>query len=297
MRAGPLSNAEVVSLLNRYFVPVFTSNEDYFGKEAKVSAQEKAELTRINHEALKAKLSAGTVHAYVLTTDGHPIDSLHVARAAEVEQTTAMLQRAIDKFKPKEGKPLAKPAPQSAPPKTAPGALVLHLTARYLQRQGPELIPLADAGLGKTRNASWHAYPSENWIVYDRDEADKLRCPAAVQVGDSWDIDKMLAARLLNHFYPSTECNDVSKNRLDQQSLRATVVSSQKKAVRARLEGRLKLKHNFYPGREDGGLAEASVIGYLDFDPSTRRIQKLRLVTDEAKYAGHAFGVAVRSIP
>ena len=29
MRAGPLSNDKVISLLNAYYVPVFISNEDY----------------------------------------------------------------------------------------------------------------------------------------------------------------------------------------------------------------------------------------------------------------------------
>ena len=31
MRAGPLSNSNVISLLNRYYVPVFASNE-IFGR-------------------------------------------------------------------------------------------------------------------------------------------------------------------------------------------------------------------------------------------------------------------------
>jgi len=39
----------------------------------------------------KAGLSTGTVHVYNLTTDGHPIDSLHVAEACKPEQIVSLL--------------------------------------------------------------------------------------------------------------------------------------------------------------------------------------------------------------
>jgi hypothetical protein len=56
------------------------------------------------------------------------------------------------------------------------------------------------------------------------------------------------------------------------------------------------MKHNFYPGREDENVVEASFVGYVDFDAAARRIEKLRLVTTDAKYAGQRFGVAVESV-
>src|SRR2546421_562943 len=105
MRAGPLSNAKVVSLLNSYFVPVYTSNEDYRGDGA-APPEERAEHRRIFREALEAKLSTGTVHAYILSPDGHAADSLHVATASKVESLIDMLDRNIKKFKTPEGRPL-----------------------------------------------------------------------------------------------------------------------------------------------------------------------------------------------
>src|SRR5262245_41655540 len=140
MRASSLSNPRVISLLNSYFVPVYAANEDFRDGGA-APAEEKAEKMRIYHEALKAKLSPATVHAYVLSPDGHPIDSLHVARAAKVEETTAMLERAIGRLKTPEGKPLVKPGTQSVAPPAPPGALVLHLTARNVVRSGDDLLP------------------------------------------------------------------------------------------------------------------------------------------------------------
>src|SRR6516225_3136610 len=94
MRAGPLSSPEVIDLLNSAFVPVFAVNEDY-GDAGPAPEPEKAEYRRIYSEALQAKLSAGTVHAYVLEGDGHPIDSLHVADAARTDRLVSMLKRVI----------------------------------------------------------------------------------------------------------------------------------------------------------------------------------------------------------
>src|SRR6266446_1735189 len=104
MRAGPLSNARVVALLNRYFVPVYIANEDYF-KSGTASAAEKAERQRILAAFEKAKLSAGSVQVFILN-DGQPFDALHVIHAAKVERLVALLERAIATLKPRPGPPL-----------------------------------------------------------------------------------------------------------------------------------------------------------------------------------------------
>src|SRR5687767_15879629 len=118
MRAGPLSNKTVSDTLNRSFVPVYTSNEDY-RDGGTAPPEERAAYQKIYRAALDKKLSAGTVHAYVLSPDGEVVDSLHVADAARGDHTLKMLERAVERFKPKAGEPLAKPKTQSAPP--APG--------------------------------------------------------------------------------------------------------------------------------------------------------------------------------
>ena len=120
-----------------------------------------------------------------------------------------------------------------------------------------------------------------------------------VTAGDSWDIDKGLASQLLTRFYPTTENNDLSTNRIDQQSLRATVVSIRDGLVHARIDGSLKMKHTFYPAREGQNFVSATIVGYLDFEPDKPRIRTLRLVTSSATYGGESrhFGVAVRSVP
>src|SRR5918997_1674740 len=129
MRAGPLSNGDVSRLLNSHFVPVYTSNEDYRDGGA-APPEERAAYQRIYRAAQAAKLSTGTVHAYVLAPDGTPVDSLHVAEAARGENLMKMLRRAVDRHKTPAGETLAKPKAQSSPPRPADGSLVLHLTAR-----------------------------------------------------------------------------------------------------------------------------------------------------------------------
>ena len=122
MRASSLANAKIIALLNRYYVPVYVSNEDY-ARTGSAAAEEKAERNRIWQEAAKKGLSSGTVHVYILAPDGRVIDSLHVATASKVDQTLALLQRNVEKLKTAAGKPLVAPAPQSACPKTAADCL------------------------------------------------------------------------------------------------------------------------------------------------------------------------------
>ena len=80
MRAGPLSNSQVIHLLNRSFVPVYTVNEDYAPKGS-APAEEKAERERIFQQGYERRWSVGTVHVYVLRPDAQLFGTLHVAQA------------------------------------------------------------------------------------------------------------------------------------------------------------------------------------------------------------------------
>src|SRR5262249_25124762 len=277
MRAGPLSSPEVIDLLNGAFVPVFAVNEDY-RDDGPVPSEEKAEYRRIYREALADGLSAGTVHAYIVDPDGHPIDSLHVADATRPDRLAGMLERAIRTRKLTRGSTLIRPRSLSAPPTRAPGSLVLHLTAR---------------GHGN----SWSGFPSEDWIVLAPEQLVGLLPVAEPRAGRAWDVREDVATAILTHFYPQTENNDVSTHRFEHRRLRGTIESVEDGIARARIAGRVRMTHRFYPGREDGNVVEAPVIGYLDFEPATRRVRRLRLVTDGASYGTGTLDVAVRSVP
>jgi hypothetical protein len=278
MRTGPFSEEAVIARLNKYFVPVYAVNEDY-AKDGPQPAEEKAEYDRIYRAALDAKRPAGSVHVYLLTADGKYYDSMHVAKAMEKGQLAELLDKMVKELKVEGGKPMVEPTPQSVAPKAEAGGIVLHLTARPLKGPG-----------------SWDGV-SENWIVLSADEVNKLLPKGKVEAGAKWDLDKEVAAKLLLSFYPVTENNDLKKNRIDRHELKATAVSVEKGVVRARIEGSLKMKHAFYPGKADDNFVDATLIGYLDFDAVEGRIRALRIVTDPATYGGGTFGVALKSMP
>jgi hypothetical protein len=116
-----------------------------------------------------------------------------------------------------------------------------------------------------------------------------------------WEVDREVAAKLYLRFYPDTEANDFAENRIDRQSLRAKVVSVADGSARVQLTGELRMKHAFYPHRDDDNFVEATVPGYFDYEIGPRRIRSLRIVTEEATYGSaqrtHYFGVALRSVP
>ncbi len=277
MRAGPLSNSKVIALLNRSFVPVYAVNEEYAPK-GPAPAEEKAERERIFKEGYEHHWSVGTVHVYVLRPDGHLFGTLHVAEAARGENLLALLEQAVGELKPASGPPVVPPAPQSRQPACEKDSLTLHLVARSLDGRG-----------------AWSDFPVEDWIVLSHAETQKFLGPERFATVTAWDIDNEIATKLLTHFYPATENNDVTKNKFERESLRATVVASDGGVARARIDGGLKMEHWFYH-KPDGKFVEATVVGFVDFDPARKEIRSLRLVTDEATYGGGKFAIGLRSM-
>jgi len=277
MRAGPLSNSKVIELLNRSFVSVYTVNEEY-APGGSAPAEEKMERERIFKEGYERHWSVGTVHVYVLRPDGHLFGTLHVAEAARAPKLSALLEKAVAELKPTSGQPIVLPAPQSHQPECEKDSVPLHLVARSLDGRG-----------------AWNEFPVENWIVLSRDDVNRFLAPETFLPGTTWEIDRAVATKLLTHFYPATENNNVSKNRFDRQSLKATVVGINEGSARARLEGDMKMEHWFYH-QPDGKFVEATVIGFVDFDSAKKEIRALRLVTDEATYGGGKFAIGLRSL-
>lgn len=288
-----LSDKRVIDLLNSSFVPVYIANEDY-REDGAASAEEKAELRRIHREGHAAKLSVGSVHAYVLKPDGALYDSMHVVEAAKADPLVAMLQRTVDRLGVPAGKPLLAARPQSGPP-ARPGELSLHVVARYLERRGSEYSLIEGAG------GNWSAFPGESWVALSAADQARWLPGASVQAGATWKPEEAVARALLTHFYPPTENNDLSKNRFEAVALEGVVDSVETGTARGRLNGSFRMGHPFYH-KEDGRAIAATVAGIVEWDAGARRIRRFRMVTREALYeapggGGQAFGVAVRSLP
>jgi hypothetical protein len=277
MRAGPLSSPRVIELLNARFVPVFAVNEDY--REAgSAPAQERTLYDRVYREALEKRLSAGTVHAYIVDPTGHVVDSLHVAEASRTERLLAMLERATaGRTTIDHAGPLVKPRSLSIAPQVGSGSVVLHLTARG-------------------RGNSWDGFPSENWIVLGPRDCAGLLPQGKVKDGLRWDVREDVATAILTHFYPQTENNDVTTHRFERRSLSGQVLEVKDGVARARVEGELEMSHRFYPGREDSNVVRAKVIGSLEFEPATGSVRRFLLVTAVATYGKGGLDVAVRSV-
>jgi hypothetical protein len=211
-----------------------------------------------------------------------------VSTAARPGKLQALLEATVAKLKTAKGDPLVRPSCQAPPPPPKAGGLRLHLVSRY------------------DRRGSWAEFPAEEWLLLTKQETARLVPDRRVQVGQTWEVDRATAARLLTHFYPQTEiCSFADataadgpyKHRLERHKLMARVVTLRDGVARVRLEGELRLRHNFYPKRDDTNAAEATVLGYMDLRMEERKVQALRMVTKRAIYAQAAFTVAVRSVP
>jgi hypothetical protein len=301
MRASSLSNAKVIDLLNHYYVPVYLRNEDC-AEDGGASAEEKDERNRIYRDALQAGLSAGTVCAYLLTPEAQPVAvaPLNQSVATDPERLSELMQSVIDALKTQRGEPIVPPSPQSASPPSSPESLVLHLTVRYLERTADDLVPVdATDVLGTRKAGNWGNLPSEDWVVLGKSEWMKLLPAGEVRRESSWELDREVSAKLLNHFFPPTENTNVETNRIEEQFLLARTESIDNGVASVRLEGRLKMKHPFYH-KDDNNFVEASLVGYMEIEVPQRRIRSLRLVTDRAVYGDakgtmQPFGAAVDS--
>ncbi|MEO8129618.1 MAG: hypothetical protein ABJF23_17465 [Bryobacteraceae bacterium] len=268
-------------MLNRYFVPVYGSNEDVVAGGS-APAAEKAERQRIYRTYLDRKLGVGDVHIYILTADGEPLDGMSVGEAT-VNDTNLlnMLNRVVKKLGNAPGQPVVNPGPQSVAPAAAADALVLHLSAR-----------------GAARGTSYRMFPAENWIVLDKQEWMSLLPAGEAKVNDKWTVGKDVASKMLIKFYPQTVeiTAGVERGRIDRQELTLTVTSLREGIVRARFDGTLHMKHGSVAQNEDF-FVDAVVTGFLEFDSHTRTIRRLRLVTKKATYRDEEFLAALRSVP
>jgi hypothetical protein len=268
----------VIELLNQYYVPVTSSNESVEGNGS-ASPDEKAERRRIYNDFYTKGLGVGDVHVYILGPDRSSVGGLGIGNALEPEKMIQMLEAMAQKLHIAGGPPVIKPRPRSVPPTNDAASMVFHLTARG------------------NRTGSWREFPSENWVVLSGPESKQLLPTGAAALGTSWEVPPDIAKKFYQWFYPQTEDTSITnRSRIDQQSMRMTVVTLENGMARARIEGALRMKHSYYPGRDTDEFVNATVLGFMDFDVVQQRIQRLRVVTEKAIYGQEAFGVALRSV-
>jgi hypothetical protein len=300
LRASSLSSARVIDLLNSYFVPVSLRNQD-FDDGGTASADEKSEKTRIYRDALKAGMHAGTVCVYLVSPDGRPtaVAPANEKLVYDPDRLAELMLQVVRQLAVVKAEPSVAVKPHSPIPKVSDGSLVLHIVARYLERKGTVCVPYdVKAVLGTKNGRNWSNLPSQEWVVLSRPEWTSLLPRGEVGVNSTWKPSEAVIADLLRHFYPPTENTDFKKNRVEELVIQARVESIECGIARARLDGRMRMKHPFYH-QDDNNFVEADLVGYVAFKPSTCEIESLRLVTENGRYGGDAngmqhFGAAAR---
>lgn len=282
MRAGPLSNSAVIDLLNRYFVPVYSSDEDS-SPRGHGPEQEKAAHIRIYEEASKKPFGAGAVYVFILAPSGEVIDGMDVAHANQEGALLKMLQRTIDKLHTSPGTPVITPTNQSRPPKHPADSLVLHVVAR-----------------GSLKAFPWREFPGENWILLSRAEWMSL-LPRDVTPNSSWTVNDALTRKIVTDFYPPTEDLDTSmdRNEIQAATLSAKPISRNGSILRIQLDGKLVMKRSFYANRPDNFIVNATLLGWIEFDTAKARINDFQLVTKQATYGAGSpeeFSAALYSV-
>ena len=253
------NDSRVVAALNGLSVPVYLSNDTLEGAE-------KITLQKIHQEGLAKKLSVGTVHCFLLAPDGALIDTIHVAHASP-QKILEIVEKGAKDLGIRSGKTLVPPAPLNLPPLPKNG-LRLHVVARYLERK-----PDGSLGIVTGAGGNWSALPGEDWPLFD------AMATRALLAGD-----RSVAEKLVTHFYPPTENNDLSKNLIE--ALEWKVKKLPDGVVQ--LSGNLTLKHPFY-SRDDSRRVSASFMGYV-------RGRRFELVTTQARYENLPFAVAVQGV-
>ncbi|MGI8601994.1 MAG: hypothetical protein ACR2OZ_03235 [Verrucomicrobiales bacterium] len=266
----------MIDLLNRYYVPVFISQEDY-SEKGPAPQEEKEAVDRIYKQGHAARMSVGTVHVYLIRPDGNLFDSIHVAEAAKAEVLPRRLEAGVKALGVAPGGPLVAPTNVAHRRKPENSELLLHVVAR---REG---------------RGSWGEFPGENWVSFSSEESRQLAGPADAAMGFSWEVPRDLAYKIFRHIHPQTEdCSDKDRNTVKNQSLRATVVAGENGTRRLRLNASLQMKRPFYPNHKDDRNVDATMIGYADVRDG--RVTALRLVTDKATYGKEKFIVAVSDV-
>jgi len=262
----------VIELLNQYFVPVTSRNEEADDAKGTAPPEEKKERNRIYLEFYSKKLGIGDVHVYIVAADRSAVASMPVVKAEDPAQLIPFLEGIAAKLNLKPGPPAIKPHPTSRPPAgLPPDAMVVHLVSRALS-----------AG-------SWHEFPSENWIVLSGSEANQLVPAGTVAAKQTWTIPKPVAVKLAEWVYPQNEeRTGINRSRVEQADFRVTAVTVQGTMVRARIQGKIRLWHSFYPSAQNEqnsqDFAISDLTGYMDFDSAQRRVQRLRIVTSKGEY-------------
>jgi hypothetical protein len=264
MRVSSLSDDRIISLVSRYFVPVWLSRDRY--QMGKANRAEEALVARIDASRQRQRFEGGSVCVYITAADGEVLATLPVQKASKPELLVPFLRKVVDAEKLAPRKPAAvKAAPRPEAPKPAgKDSLRFTIRARF-DDPGPNR--------GTSRDV----------VELARTEWSSFVAPAGARVGRSWQIPRAVAEKLLRQGYPPLPFWDAKLAKVTTCELTATVSKVTGDTVRLRLTGKLEL---IYPNRGEptDGRATARLVGFARYDSAKNALTALALTSDGARY-------------
>ena len=284
MRASSLSSPQVIDLLDRYFVPVLFSLDDYH--HDKKGKKNEEEWARIRALARSHGYPKGTVCVYLIDTKGDVIESMLVDQAMQPNKLVPMLKRAIEREKVE---PRGQPARRTSLARAAglgsekPSAQKIHIWTRNLGSNW-------SLGVGEDRID----LTPEEWTAF-------LPAPRVV-TGQSWSIPRKVADKIYPYFFPPIKNYNAANSVILKASLTATAASVSKQEIRLTLHGALEMDHPLRdadkpspPGAKTNGRIRAAVVGSAVIDRDAKKVRVLQLLADNADYIWHWQGKPVNS--
>jgi hypothetical protein len=265
MRVSSLSDARVISLITKYFVPVWHSRDAY---QLEPPAQEEwAEALRIDRDRGKRGLPGGTVCVYLLSPDGSVAATQPVQEACKAENLVPFLEKLIAKEKLRPRDPEAvratKAGTRAARPKAGNGNLVVHLWTR-----------MAESGSNRGTSQDWVEWTAAEW---------KTLLPAeGAKAGKSWKVPRSVADKLCARCYPPGPYWSAKQSKVIGAELTATAVRTAPEEIRVKLQGNLEVVHPA-EGKETDRRVKARVLGFLRYDPARQAVTSLVLTSEQAE--------------
>ncbi|HWG42887.1 MAG TPA: hypothetical protein VN688_08890 [Gemmataceae bacterium] len=265
MRVSSLSDARVIGLLTKYFVPAWVSRDAYQLEPR--SEAERAELERIDHERSKRKLEGGTVCVFVLDADGGVLATQRVQRAYKPENLIPFLEKIIaDKhLKPRAAESIraSTAVPAMVKPKTEDGRFV-HVWTRCDQAG-------TNRGLSQDR------------VELTAAECQAFMPAAGARPGDSWKLPDAIARKLFQYCYPPLPHWKAADCKVLAGTLKATLIAASAEETRIKLEGEMKLSFP-HTGKPTDGRITAQFVGSAHADARKHTLTSLMLVSAQAEH-------------
>ena len=282
MRASSLSNAEILDLLSRYFVPVLYSVDDY--DQVKKNKAAADEWDRIRQQAESRGLARGTVCVYLLDSSGIVLDSMLVDQAMKPAALLPMLRRVIEreKLKPRNSETMRSRASARIAKHADGGGRKVNIWTQDLG---------ANASLG----------PSHDQVELTAKEWAILLPESEIRQGMSWKVSRQMTEKLYPYFFPPIQNYDARNSTILTASLNATATEVSAKQVRLSLRGTLQMDHPLravekplaFPAKTNGRVT-ASIVGSALFDRQKRTVRAFQMVSEAADYLWHWQGNPVQ---